>query len=230
MPRIDIKGEIVSNEDKWIYDWYGMEAVCPSDVTEQLSDARGEPVDLYIGSPGGDITAGSEIYSAIALYQGPVNIYITSLAGSAASVIAMAGHSIMMPTALMMVHNVSISGASGDHNDMQKYAEMLEAANAAMANAYVTKTGMSMEEALKMMEEETWMDARAAKGRGLVDEVMDFSNKQSYRMENLFPSARISHAMRNRAEEGLRQAREREERKKNLMEALNFYGSSRKGM
>ena len=71
----------------------------------------------------------------------------------------------------MMVHCVS-SGVRGNHADMEHMAEVLRTADRAMCTAYTEKTGMTEEEALEMMEHETWLTAQQAKEKGLVDEVM----------------------------------------------------------
>ena len=171
MRKIEVKGTIVGNADKWIYEWFGMDATCPKDVNAAISEANGEPLLVEINSGGGDVFAGSEIYTALKAYAGTVEINIVGLAASAASVIAQAGHSRISPTALFMVHNVSGS-AAGDFHDMQQEAEILQTANKAVAAAYLEKTGKSMEELLCIMDAETWMDAQKAVEYGFVDEVM----------------------------------------------------------
>lgn len=171
MKKIEVKGTIVGNADKWIYEWFGMDATCPKDVNAVISEANGEPLLVEINSGGGDVFAGSEIYTALKAYAGTVEINIVGLAASAASVIAQAGHSRISPTALFMVHNVSGS-AAGDFHDMQQEAEILQTANKAVAAAYLEKTGKSMEELLGIMDAETWMDAQKAVEYGFVDEVM----------------------------------------------------------
>lgn len=171
MRKIEVKGTIVGNADKWIYEWFGMDATCPKDVNAAISEANGEPLLVEINSGGGDVFAGSEIYTALKAYAGTVEINIVGLAASAASVIAQAGHSRISPTALFMVHNVSGSTA-GDFHDMQQEAEILQTANKAVAAAYLEKTGKSMEELLGIMDAETWMDAQKAVEYGFVDEVM----------------------------------------------------------
>lgn len=171
MRKIEVKGTIVGNADKWIYEWFGMDATCPKDVNAAISEANGEPLLVEINSGGGDVFAGSEIYTSLKAYAGTVEINIVGLAASAASVIAQAGHSRISPTALFMVHNVSGS-AAGDFHDMQQEAEILQTANKAVAAAYLEKTGKSMEELLGIMDAETWMDAQKAVEYGFVDEVM----------------------------------------------------------
>lgn len=171
MRKIEVKGTIVGNADKWIYEWFGMDATCPKDIGNAIAEANGEPLLVEINSGGGDVFAGSEIYTVLKAYAGTVEINIVGLAASAASVIAQAGHSRISPTALFMVHNVSGS-AAGDFHDMQQEAEILQTANKAVAAAYLEKTGKSMEELLGIMDAETWMDAQKAVEYGFVDEVM----------------------------------------------------------
>ena len=186
MPKVNIKGPIVPNEDKGIYDWYGIEAVCPNDIQDIINTANNEKLEVEINSPGGDIFAGSEIYSAFKLYKGEVEITVTGLAASSASVVSMGGKSRMAPTALMMVHNVSLYGVSGDYHDMDKASELLKTANQSIANAYISKTGMSSEEVLDMMDKETWITAQQAKEKGLIDEILWMEKNEDMSFSNNF--------------------------------------------
>ncbi len=174
--RIDIKGTIVSNDDKQVYDYFCMEAASPKDVITALKTAHSQAVEVYINSGGGDIFAGSEIYTALKEYKGEVDIYVTGLAASAASVIAMARRSHISPTAMLMVHNVS-TYAGGDYRDMDKMSDTLQQANKAIAIAYMEKSGMSEKDALAMMDKETWLTSQQAVEKGLIDSVM-FENTQ----------------------------------------------------
>ena len=204
--KIDIRGDIIPTDYKWYYDWLGMESTCTRDVTRVLdSMVAGDEVDVYINSPGGVIDVGSEIYTLLRqkAETNPVNIYITGQACSAASIIACASHCAMSPTALMMVHCVS-SGISGNHNDMEHMAEVLRTADRALCSAYTAKTGMTEEEALEMMEHETWLTAEQAKERGLVDEII-FENKED---DNLPLVASIGGLFILPTEEQLAKARE----------------------
>ena len=172
--RIDIRGTIIPNDYKRVYDWYGFDSTCPRDVSTVLDRMMdGDEVYVYINSPGGHIEPGSEIYTLLRQKSltNPVNICITGSAHSAASIIACAGYCTMSPTALMMVHCVS-SYAWGNHTDMEHMAEVLGTADKALCTAYMAKAGMTEKEALDMMEHETWLTAEQAKERGLVDEII----------------------------------------------------------
>jgi len=185
MAKINIKGPIVSSQQQWIYDYFGIEATSPSKVNKILdSIMTNEDLEIEINSNGGDISAASEIYTAIRGYsKGNKKTNIVGSAYSAGSVIAMASESYMSPTAMMMVHKVS-SGAEGNSNDMDKMSKVLQVADQTVANAYIAKSGMSMKEALKMMADETWLTAQQAKDKGLIDGIM-FENT-SKQLNNSF--------------------------------------------
>jgi len=186
MAKVAIKGAIVGNDEKWIYDWWEYEAVCPKDVVDVISGSGGELLEVEINSGGGDIFAAAEIYAAIRGYLGPVDINIVGLCASAASVIAMSGKSRMNPMSLMMVHNVSVSGVSGDRHDMERAVEMLKSANQSIANAYMAKTGMTAAEALDMMDTTTWLTAQLAKEKGLIDEIAFIDDMSNLQLTNDF--------------------------------------------
>lgn len=168
--RIGIKGTIIPSDEAWIYDWFGIENTNPKKVLSLLEQADGEDVDVDINSGGGDVFAGSEIYSALRSYQGKVNIHVVGLAASAASVIACAAHSDISPTGQVMVHNVRMT-AGGDYHEMDHASEILQTANRSIAAAYMEKTGMSEKDALKLMDRESWMTAQDAVDCGLIDEI-----------------------------------------------------------
>lgn len=175
--RIDIIGAIIPNDDAWVYDWLDMDYTSPKKVNEALALAAGKEIDVFINSGGGDVFSGSEIYSALRAYSGKVNIHVVGIAASAASVVACAGHSDISPTAMMMIHNVS-SGARGDYHAMDKESEILQKANKAVSLAYEEKCGISTDEALKMMDRESWLTAPEAVELGLIDEIATTKNIQ----------------------------------------------------
>lgn len=178
--NLKINGPIVSNDDKWIYEIFDIEAFSPRDLDNYLDNiTSGEEIDIEINSPGGYVTAGSEIYTALMQHKGPVNILITGVAASMASVIAMAGTTVTMsPTAQIMIHNVSAYG-SGDYRDFAHISETLKKLNKSIMNAYQIKTGKNEKEILELMDKETWMEANEAKNQGFVDKIL----QKEYQLE-----------------------------------------------
>lgn len=169
--KVEIKGVIVSNEDKWVYEMLGMDSTCPKDVLTQL-EFSDEDVDIIINSNGGNLVASSEIYTHLRAHKGKVNVRITAIAASAASLIAMAGdHIEMSPVARMMIHNPS-SIAQGEAKDLNHAAETLEHVGQIMAEAYAVRAGKNKQELIEMMAKETWLNADEAIEQGFADSKM----------------------------------------------------------
>lgn len=175
MPKtIDIKGPIITNDDKWIYDWFGVASCCPADIRSQLDEvADDEGVQIVINSSGGDIFAASEIYDMLAKSKATIKVIF---AASAASYIACACTSEIVPTGMLMIHNVS-SYAAGDYNDMAHESGVLLKASKAVATAYRLKTGMTEDELIGLMDNETWLTADEAVEKGFIDKVAEYAEK-----------------------------------------------------
>lgn len=105
-------------------------------------------------------------------YDGKVTVKIDGIAASAASVIAMAGDTVLMsPVSMMMIHN-PMTIAFGDSGEMQRAIDMLKSVKDSIINAYELKTGMSRTKLAHLMDAETWMDANKAIELGFADEVI----------------------------------------------------------
>ena len=179
MVRIDIKGTIVMDSEVEFYKYFSIPCVCPKDVKSRLEEANGEDVTIEINSGGGNVFAGNEIYYAIHEYAGKTTTDIVGLAASAATVVACAADVIRaVPGMQYMIHNVSLSGVSGDYRDMDHASILLKSANKAISNVYKIRTGLSHDELLKLMDEETWLDANRAKELGFIDEIIGDTDKE----------------------------------------------------
>ena len=177
MPRtININGLIVTDDDKWYYDFFGFANVAPKDISAALAEADGDDVIVNLNSNGGDIFAGSQIYDLLAGYKGNLLIRVVGIAASAASVIACAGKSEIAPTAMLMIHNVS-SYAEGDYRKMAHSAEVLQNANKSIAAAYCRKTGLSEKELLALMDKETYITAEEAVKQGFIDKIAEYGDE-----------------------------------------------------
>ena len=168
MKTIEILGDILDDYYGELYERYKIPATYPKKVKSLLAEADGDDVEININSGGGDVFSGFEIYTAILQYKGNVRINVTGLAASAASVIMCAGDCYISPVGTVMVH-CSACCASGNHNDLEKTAETLKTIDECIANAYVTKTGMTKEKAVALMEDTTWITAEKAVELGLCD-------------------------------------------------------------
>lgn len=106
-----------------------------------------------------------------------VTVKIDGLAASAASVIAVAGDTVQVsPVAMMMIHNPATM-AIGNTKDMEAAIAMLNEVKESILNAYVDKTGLSRNKLSKLMDDETWFNAKKAVELGFADEIL-FSKEE----------------------------------------------------
>lgn len=163
---LDIEGPIAEEA------WWGDE--CSSKEFRKALAGIGN-VTVHINSPGGDVMAGAEIYSALREHslngKGRVKVIITALAASAASVVAMAGDEIQIsPVAYMMIHN-PWTIAMGDAKEMRKTAKTLDEISEGLITAYQQRTGKTRDQLKKMLENETWMSAQTCVDEGFADSI-----------------------------------------------------------
>ena len=150
--------------------WFGDE-VTPAIFREELHAAEGDIV-LWINSPGGDCFAAAQIYNMLMDYPGNVTVRIDSLAASAASVIAMAGSTVeISPVGMILVHN-PMTISIGDVQEMERAITLLAEVKESIINAYEIKTGMSRAKISRLMDAETWMNAKKAVELGFADAVL----------------------------------------------------------
>jgi ATP-dependent Clp protease protease subunit len=169
--ELRIEGDIVSDDDTWLYEWLGMQCASPNAFREALKANEGKNINLWINSWGGDTTAAAGIFNALKEYKGKVTGKVEK-AVSAASVIAMACTDLQMsPVGIMMVHN-PWTGVTGEAKDMRHMANVLDQIKETIVNAYQMKTKRSRNKISQMMDEETWMGAKKAMSEGFIDGIL----------------------------------------------------------
>ena len=157
------------------FSWFD-ETVTSDQVYKELENFGNDidVINLYINSPGGSVTEGCAIYSALKRHKAVKNVYIDGQCSSIASVIAMAGDKIAMsPVATMMKHN-PITALAGDAEEMRKTANILDIMKETIINAYVTKSHLSREEISNLMDTTTYFTAKQAIEKGFATEEIVF--------------------------------------------------------
>lgn len=179
MKQAQIRGYMIPNDIKWVYDWFEIESTCPKDLQSVIDTLDpGEELQVLVNSPGGAVTTGQEIFSLLQRLENSVAI-VDSEACSAASIAIMgAAKVIISPVGMIMIHNCQLGGwISGDKNDFEKILNELAETDRAIASAYAYKTGMEMRELLKLMNHETWLSANRAIELGFADEIMQSTSQ-----------------------------------------------------
>ncbi len=172
MAILRLNGDVVDDDWGAVYDYYGIDCITPKKTSVALAElADGDTLHIKLNSGGGHVMAGQEIY-ALLRGRDDVDIEVESLVASAVSVIAMAAPCKMLPTALLMVHRAWMS-SNGNKNDLERDAAALTAVDEALSAAYCEKSGMSKEDALALMDAETWLTAERALELRLIDGISE---------------------------------------------------------
>lgn len=128
-------------------------------------------LDVELNSEGGVITEGVAMYHALRKHPGNVTVRVTGLAASMGSIVLQAGDKrIISPGAYVMIHMPS-TGAEGEAGDLRRNADLLDKMREDMLDIYEARTGQPREKLVKMMAEETWLNAEEALALGFVDEI-----------------------------------------------------------
>lgn len=154
------------------------EDVRADDVQKKLDAARGDNLDIRINSVGGSVFQGTAIYNSMRSYQrkypaARIEITITGLAASMASYLAAlpGARVIAYDNAVWMAHNPS-NIAIGDYRDMAKNSEFLSGLASLMRKAYAARSGKSVDDIARMMDETTWLFGDEIRTEGFADEII----------------------------------------------------------
>jgi ATP-dependent Clp protease, protease subunit len=205
-----------------LYDDIGSFGKGAKDFVAELDAITTPGIDLHINSYGGEIIDGLACYNAIKNHSAKVTVHIDGLAASVASVVAMAGDTVQIAkNAFVMIHG-GWGLAVGDSAEMRKSADILDKMCTSIAQAYADKTGKSLEDCRKAMDEETWFSAAEAKEWGLVDKIEGDGDEKNMAASALLAVAKYQKAppsLRKFAAKLVRENGE-EKRKGNDMEKL----------
>ena len=156
--------------------WCGDE-VTPKKFADDLAACAGKDLTVRVNSPGGDVFAAQAIYNQLKAYTGKVTVKIDGMCASAATVIACAGETVIMPSnTIYMIHNPK-SAMLGYYDAVQlgKVSDRLTTVKQTIVNVYMGRVGNALSEVQvkHKMDSEEWMTADKAKEYGFVDEITD---------------------------------------------------------
>jgi len=163
-----------SGTEVLIYDEIGAYGVSAKGFLAELGALPDDAaIDLRLNSPGGSVFDAVAIYNALKRHAGEITVWIDGIAASAASYIAMAGDTIVMPeNAFLMIHDPS-GLVMGTAEDMRSTAEALDRIKGSLIQGYAAKSGKPDDEIAALMAAETWLDAKDALDLGFIDRIAE---------------------------------------------------------
>jgi len=174
----EVRGESTSNLELYIYGTIGeYEEYCAGNLINYIENVVSmEVIDtltVHINSRGGDFYESLAIHSYLSALDKKVKVttYVDALAASGASLIAMAGSTIIMAEgSFMMLHNPKVS-ANVDYREVAKLASVAEQFRDSCVSIYASRTGCDKEKVASMMDEVTWIGAEQALELGFCDAI-----------------------------------------------------------
>jgi len=160
-------------------DWWTGEGVTAKRISSALRAIGKKPVTVLINSPGGDLFEGLAIYNLLRAHSEEVTVQVVGIAASAASVVAMAGDTIQIAKAgLMMIHNCEWV-AIGDRHVMSSAADDMEVFDQSMRGLYADRSGLAEKKVEAMMDATTFLNADTAIEQGFADELLPADQVES---------------------------------------------------
>jgi ATP-dependent Clp protease protease subunit len=131
-------------------------------------------INIYINSPGGDITALVAIYDTLKYVRPDKSTFCFGQAASAAAVLLAAGTKgkrFALPHARILLHQ-PYGGGGGQASDIELQAKEILRMRDLLNQMLANDTGQSAERLQKDTDRDFIMDAEEAKDYGIIDEVI----------------------------------------------------------
>ena len=159
--------------DILLYDYIGWPFNEAGEFVRALSSLKQSNITIRINSPGGDVWDANAIYNAIKAHPSKPTTRIESLAASAASYIAVAGHKRQAYKNTMgMIHEPMV-GFYGNQYEIDEVKSILVQVSDIMVDMYADNTNVGKRELKDMLKSETWMPAKVMKEKGFIDTIIE---------------------------------------------------------
>ncbi|WP_071704851.1 ATP-dependent Clp endopeptidase proteolytic subunit ClpP [Murdochiella vaginalis] len=136
--------------------------------------APNKDIQLYINSPGGEVTAGLAIYDTMKYIKSDVSTICVGMAASMGAVLLASGTKgkrFALPNADIMIHQPS-GGAQGMASDIEITAKKIIETKKRLNKILADATGQSLKVIERDTDRDRWLNAEEAMKYGLVDQVI----------------------------------------------------------
>ncbi len=135
-----------------------------------------KPVDLYLNSNGGQVSAGLRIYDILKGTGLELTVWCTGMAASMAAILLAGGpkgRRFILPHAQVMIHEPLISGGvSGSATSIQRTAESILETKRLAVELLAADTGRTLKQVEQAISFDNYMNAEEAVKFGLCDAVV----------------------------------------------------------
>jgi len=141
------------------------------------SEDEKKPINLYINSPGGSVTAGMSIYDTMKFVSCPIHTLCLGQAASMGAFLLSSGEKRRsLPHSRIMIHQPS-GGSQGQATDMRIRMKEMDIIERMLNEILAANTGKSIEQIEIDTNRDNFMSAKEALAYGLIDEIVPFKKK-----------------------------------------------------
>jgi ATP-dependent Clp protease protease subunit len=140
------------------------------------ADSPGKDIQLYVNSPGGDVSAGLAIYDTMQHLSSPVNTICMGMAASMGCFLLATGRKgkrSALPHARIMMHQPWGGTAKGTASDIEIAAKEIIYMRAKMFELLGKHTGQPLERIEREFDRDHYMSAEEARRYGIIDRVVE---------------------------------------------------------
>ena len=159
------------------YDWWTRMMISKvQEIIDKVNYHKPSKIRVIIDSQGGDAQTGMSIYNFLKRCEAKIEVEIIGLAGSIASVIAMAankGKLRIARNAFMMIHKAE-GMCWGTSEEIRKAADLVDLYTSQIVDIYSQRTGKTVEEINNLIESgDYWMAGEDCVTQGFADETFN---------------------------------------------------------
>ena len=139
-----------------------------------LEDAGGDPIKIFVDSPGGDADAGFAIFDMLRFVKPPVTMIGMGLVASAAALILLAApreRRVGLPNSHYLIHQ-PMSGTRGVATEIEIHARELEKLRQKINRLIADETGQPLDKVAHDTDRDYWMTADEAVAYGLLSRTL----------------------------------------------------------
>lgn len=174
-----IEDEMLQNREIFL-----MEEVNRKTATEVIKQLmyleraeEGEPITMYINSPGGEVVSGLAVYDYIKVMKSPVNTVCVGSAASMGAILFLAGEErSMLKNSEIMIHDPSFSaGNIGGKKplEIREKLEQLMEVREKLAEIIAERTGMTKKQVYQKTEKDSYLNAPDSLKYGIATKILE---------------------------------------------------------
>ena len=133
----------------------------------------GKPVNMYINSPGGSVSAGLAVYDTMNYIRSDVCTICIGMAASMGAFLLSSGAKgkrFALPNSEIMIHQ-PLGGAQGQASDVKIHAEHILKTRDKLNAILARNTGKTIEEIARDTDRDNFLSAEEALSYGLIDKI-----------------------------------------------------------